>query len=114
MKVKEESVKAGLKLNIQKMKIMACWSILSWKIDRENMETVIDFILGGFKVTEAGVCSHEIKGHLLLGRKAMTLCNPMDCSLLCSSIHGIFQARALEWVVLFKRHSNKSLSLATA
>ena len=72
MKVKEESEKVGLKLNIQKTKIMASDPITSWQIDGERMDTVIDFILGGFKITADGDCSHEIKRHLLLGRKAMT------------------------------------------
>ena len=72
MKVKEESEKDGLKLNIQKIKIMASGPITSWQIDGETMETVSDFILGGSKITEDGDCSHEIKRCLLLGRKAMT------------------------------------------
>ena len=72
MKVKEESEKVGLKLNIQKTKIMACFPIISWQIDGETMETVRDFILGGSKITADGDCSHEIKRHLLLGRKVMT------------------------------------------
>ena len=72
MKVKEESEKVGLKLNIQKMKIMASGLITSWQIDRETLETVRDFILGGSKITAAGDCSHEIKRRLLLGRKALT------------------------------------------
>ena len=72
MKVKEENVKAGLKLNIQKMKIMASSPITSWQIDGETMETVTDFILGDFKITADGDYSHEIKRCLLLGRKAMT------------------------------------------
>ena len=72
MKVKEESDKAGLKLSIQKTKIMASGLITSWQIDGETMETVTDFILGGSKITADGDCSHEIKRHLLLGRKAMT------------------------------------------
>ena len=71
MKVKEESEKAGLKLNIQKTKIMASGPIISWQIDRETMETARDFILGGSKITADGDCSHEIKRQLLLGRKAM-------------------------------------------
>ena len=72
-KVKEESEKVGLKLNIQKTKIMASGPITSWEIDGETvMETVSDFILGGSKITADGDCSHEIKGHLLLGRKVMT------------------------------------------
>ena len=72
MKVKEESEKVGLKLNIQKTKIMAPGSITSWEIDGETVETVSDFILGGSKITAVGDCSHEIKRHLLLGRKVMT------------------------------------------
>ena len=72
MKVKEESEKAGLKLNIQKTKIMASGPITSWQIDEEAMETVTGFILGGSKITADGDCSHEIKRHLLLGRKTMT------------------------------------------
>ena len=72
MKVKEESEKVGLKLNIQKTKIMACGPITSWETDGETVETVSDFILGGSKITADGDCSHEIKRHLLLGRKVMT------------------------------------------
>ena len=71
MKVKEESEKAGLKLNIQKTKIMASGPITSWQIDGETMETVTDFILGGSKITADGDCSHEMKRYLLLGRRAM-------------------------------------------
>ena len=72
MKVKEEREKAGLKLNIQKTKIMASGPITSWEIDGETVETVTDFILGGSKITADGDCSHEIKSHLLLGRKVMS------------------------------------------
>ena len=72
MKVKEESGKVGLKLNIQKTKIMVSGPITSWQIDRETMETVTDFILGGSKITADGDCGHEVKRCLLLGRKAMT------------------------------------------
>ena len=72
MKVKEESEKVGLKLNIQKTKIMAPGPITSWEIDGDTVETVSDFILGGSKITADGDCSHEIKRHLLLGRKVMT------------------------------------------
>ena len=72
MKVKMESEKVGLKLNIQKMKIMASGPIISWQIDEEAMETVRDFIFLGFKITADGDCSHKIKRHLLLGRKVMT------------------------------------------
>ena len=71
MKVKDESEKVGLKLNIQKTKIMASGPIISWEIDGETVETVTDLILGGSTITADGDCSHEIKRHLLLGRKAM-------------------------------------------
>ena len=82
MNVKEESEKAGLKLNIQKTKIMASGPITSWEIDGETVETVADFILGGSKITVDGDCSHEIKRHLLLGRKDMT------------NLDSIFKSRA--------------------
>ena len=72
MKVKEESGKVGSKLNIQKTKIMASGPITSWEIDGETVEIVADFIWGGFKITADGNCSHEMKRHLLLGRKVMT------------------------------------------
>ena len=81
MKVKEESEKAGLKLNIQKTKIMASGPITSWEKDGETVETVSDFILGGSKITVDGDCSHEIKRRLLLGRKVMT------------NLDSIFQSR---------------------
>ena len=72
IKVKEESEKVGLKLNIQKMKIMASGPITSWEIDGEAVETVSDFIFWGFKITADGDCNHEVKRHLLLRRKVMT------------------------------------------
>ena len=72
IKVKEESEKVGLKLNIQKMKIMASGPITSWETDGETVETVSDFIFRGSRITRDGDCSHEIKRHLLLGRKVMT------------------------------------------
>ena len=72
MKVKEKSEKAGLKLNIQNTKIMASGPIMSWQVDGETVETVTDFIFLGSQITADGECSHEIKRHLLLGRKAMT------------------------------------------
>ena len=72
MKVKEESKKAGLELNIQKTKIMASGPITLWQIDGETVETVTDFIFGGSKISADGDCSHEIKRHLFLGRKVMT------------------------------------------
>ena len=83
MNVKEESEKVGLKLNIQKTKIMESGSITSWEIDGETVETVSDFILGGSKITADGDCSHEIKRHLLLGRKVMT---NLDSILKCRDI----------------------------
>ena len=86
MKVREESEKAGLQLNIQKTKIMASSPITSWQIDGETVETVSDFILGGSKITADGDCSHEIKRCLLLGRKVMTnldsILNSRDFTLL--------------------------------
>ena len=72
MKVKEESEKVGLKINIQKTKIMASGPITSWEIDGETVETLADFIFGGSKITADGDCSHKIKRHLLFGRKVMT------------------------------------------
>ena len=81
MKVKEESEKVGLKVNIQQAKIMASGLIASWEIDGETVETVSDFILGDSKITADGDCSHEIKRHLLLGRKVMT------------NLDGIFKSR---------------------
>ena len=108
MKVKEESEKVGLKLNIQKTKIMASGPITSWQMDGETMETVTDFIFLGSKITADGDCSHEIKRRLLLGRKVMinlaakslqscpTLCDPIDGSPPGSAIPGILQARTLD------------------
>ena len=103
MKVKEESEKVGLKLNIQKTKIMASSPITSWRIDGETMETVADFIFLGSKITADGDCSHEINRCLLLERKVMTnlllLLKVKLKSLSCFrlSVHGTFQARVLEW-----------------
>ena len=89
MKVKEESEKASLKLNSQKTKIMASGPITSWHIDGETMETVRDFILGGSKITADGDCRHEIKRHLLLGRKAMANLNSLlKTILLC--LQGLY------------------------
>ena len=86
MKVKEESEKVGLKLNIQKTKIMASGPIASWQINWETVETLTDFILGGSKITADGDCSHEIKRHLLLGRKAMT------------KLDSILKSRKITWL----------------
>ena len=85
MKVKEESEKLGLKLNIQKTKIMASGPITSWQIDEETVETVADFILGSSKITADGDCSHEIKRRLLLGRKVVTNLVQFSCSVVSDS-----------------------------
>ena len=85
MNVKEESEKVSLQLNIQKTKIMACSPITSWQIDGKTMETVSDFILGGSKITADGDCSHEIKSHLLPGRKVMT------------NLDSILKSRDITW-----------------
>ena len=113
--MKVESEKVGLKLNIQKTKIMASGPITSWEIDGETVESVADFILGGSKITADGDCSHEIKRRFLLVRKAMTnlaaaaakslqscptLCDPIDSSSPGSPVPGILQARILEWVAI--------------
>ena len=95
IKVKEESEKVGLKLNIQKTKIMASCPITLWQIDGETMETVADFILGGSKITADGNCSHEIKRCLLLGRKVMT------------NIDGILKSRDI--TLLTKVHLVKAM-----
>ena len=114
MKVKEESEKAGLKLNIQKTKVTASGPIISWQIEAGKVGAVTDFILLGSKITVNGDCSHEIKRCLFLGRKAMTnlaaaakllqscttLCDPIDGSPPDSSVPGILQARILEWVAI--------------
>ena len=97
IKVKEESEKVGLKLNIQKTKIMASGSITSWKIDGETVETVSDFILGGSKITADGGCSHEIKRHLLLGRKVMT---NLDSILKSRDITLLMKVRLVKAMVL--------------
>ena len=102
MKVKEESEKVGLKLDIQKMKIMASGPITSWQIDGETMETLTDFIFGGSKITADGDCSHEINRCLFLevAQSCPTLCYPVDCSPPGSPVPGILQARTLEWVAV--------------
>ena len=107
MKVEEKSEKVGLKLNIQKPKIMASGPITSWQIDGERMETVTDFILGGSKITAVGNFSHEIKRHLLLGRKAMT--NPDSVLksrdiILLTKVH-IVKAIVLLVVVMYRCES---------
>ena len=99
MKVKEESEKVGLKLNIQKMKIMASDPITSWEIDGETVETVLDFILGGSKITADGDCSHEIKRCLLLGRKVMTNLNSLFKSRDITFPTNVHQVKAMVFPV---------------
>ena len=102
MKVKEESEKVGLKLNIQKMKTMASCPITSWEIDGETVETVLGFILGGSKITTDGDCSHEIKRCLLLGRKVMTnldsILKNRDITL-STKVH-LFKAMFFQWLCM--------------
>ena len=99
MKVKEESEKVGLKLNIQKTKIMASGPITSWEIDGETGETVSDFILGGSKITADGDCSHEIKRGLLLGRKVMTNLDSILKSRDITLLTEIFLVKAMVFLV---------------
>ena len=96
MKVQEESEKAGLKYNIQKMKIMASSPITSWQVDEETMETVADFIFGGSKITADGDCSHEIKRQLLVGRKAVT---NLDSILKCRDITLLTKGRIVKAMI---------------
>ena len=106
MKVKEESEKVGLKLNIQKTKIMASGPIISWQIDGETMETVRDFIFLSSKITADGDYSHEIKRHLLLGRKAMTNLNSILNSRDISSSTKVHLVKAMVFpVVMYRRES---------
>ena len=100
-KVKEKSEKVGLKLNIQKMKIMASGPITSWEIDGETVKTVSDFILGGSKITADGGCSHEIKRCLLLGRKVMT---NLDSILKNRNITFLTKVRLVKAIVFFSSH----------
>ena len=109
MKVKEESEKVGLKLNLQKTKIMASDPITSWQIDGETMETVTDFILGGSKITADGDCSHEIKRCLLFGRKAMTnldsilksrdITSPTKVHLVKTMVFPVVMYRCESWTI---------------
>ena len=100
MKVKEEIEKAGLKLNIEKTKIMAFGPITSWQIDGETMEAVTDFIFLGSKITADGDCSHEIKKHLLLGRKAMTNLDSIFKSRDITLLTNICQVKAMVFPVV--------------
>ena len=114
MKVKVESEKVGLKLNIQKTKIMASSLITSWQIDGETVKTVRDFILGGSKITEDGDCSHEIKRHLLLGRKVMTnldsilksrdIALPTKVHLVKAIVYPVIMNRCESWTVKKAEH----------
>ena len=122
MKVKEESEKAGLKLNIQKTKIMASGPITSWQIDGETMETVKDFILEGSKITADGDCSHEIKRCLLLGRNAMTnldsilktrdIAFPTKVHLVKAVVFPVVTYECKSWTVKKKRLSAEELMLS--
>ena len=114
MKVKEEREKDGLKLNIQKTEIMASGPITSWKIDGETMETVTDLILGGSKITADGDCSHEIRRHLLLGRKAMTnldsilksrdIILPTKVHLVKAMVFPVVMYRCESWIIKKAEH----------
>ena len=114
MKVKEESRKVGLKLNIQKPKIMASDPITSWQIDGDTMETVRDFILGGSKITTYGDCSHEIKRCLFLGRKAMTnldsllkigdITLPTNVHLVKAMVFPVVMYRCESWTIKKAEH----------
>ena len=101
MKVKEESEKVGLKLNIQKTKITASGPITSWQIDGETMETVIDFLFLGSKITADGDCSHEINRHLLLGRKAIT---KLDSVLKSRDITLLIKIRIVKAMIFLSSH----------
>ena len=114
MKVKEESEKVGLKLNIQKTKIMASGPITSWQIDEETVDTVTDFIILGSKITANGDCSHEIKRHLLLGRKVMTTLDsifksrditlPTKVCLVKAMVFPVVMYRCESWTVKKAEH----------
>ena len=119
MKVKEKSEKVGLKLNIQKTKIMASGPITSWEIDGETGETVTDFILGGLKITADGDCSHEIKTHLLLGRKGMTNLNsilksrdftlPLKVHIVKAMVLLVVMYRCESWTIKKAEHQELTL-----
>ena len=114
MKVKEESEKVGLKLNIQKMKIMASGFITSWQIDGETIETVSDFILAGSKITADSDCSHEIKRRLLLGRKVMTNLDSIFKSRDITLPTKVHVVKAMVFPVVMYGCLRHSLSLADA
>ena len=110
MKVKEESEKVGLKLNIQKTKIMASGPITSWEIDGETVETVTDFIFQGSKITADGDCSHEIKRHLLFGRKAMTSLDSILKSRNITLLTKVRTFKAMVFPVIMYRWKSWSIS----
>ena len=112
MKVKEESEKDGLKLNIQKTKILASGPITSWEIDGETVETVTDFILGGSKITADGDCSHEIERLLLLGRKAMTNQDGILKSRDITSLTKVHLVKAMVFPVVMYRCESWTLKAA--
>ena len=112
MKVKEESEKVGLKLNIQKMKIMAFGPITSWEIDGETVETVSDFIFLGSKITTDGDCSHEIKRHLLLGRKVMTNLDSMLKSRHITLLTKVCLVKAMVFPVVMYGYENWTIKKA--
>ena len=112
MKVKEENEKVGLKLNIQKTKIMASSSITSWEIGGETVETVSDFILLGSKITADGDCSHEIKRHLLLGRKVMTILDSIFKSIDITLPTKVRLIKAMAFPVVMYRHESWTVKKA--
>ena len=112
MKVKEESEKVGLKLNIQKTKIMASGPITSWQIDGETMEILRDFILGGCKITVDGDCSHEIKRCLLLGRKAMTNLDSIFKSKDITLLTKVCRAKTMVFPVIMCGYESWTIKMA--
>ena len=114
MKVKEESEKVGLKLNIQKTKIMASGPITSWEIDGKTVETVADFILGGSKITANGDCSHEIKRHLLFGRKVMTKLDSIFKSRDITLPSKVYLVKAMVFPVVMYRCESSTIKKLSA
>ena len=112
MKVKEESLKAGLKLNIQKSKIMASGPITSWQIDGKTMEIVTDFIFLGSKITADGDCSHKIKRHFLLGRKAMTSLDSISKSRNITLLTKVCIVKAMDFPVVMYGCENWTIKKA--
>ena len=114
MKVKEESGKVGLKLNIQKSKIMASGPITSWQIDGETVETVSHFILGGSKITADGDCSHEIERHLFLGRKIMTTLDSIFKSRDVTLPTKVHLVKAMVFPIVMYRCESRTIKKACA